>query len=197
MNMKKMKLFGILGIILILLTSNLIIGSSASEPKKQSFLEEYPDLIPEFEFTIEPRPPWGFFAILRIYIRNIGDVGVLLEDGSEICKIIRESKRLGTHEYIGDVRDGDQFLDVGDRYLLSLGFAGNYVTSFLGNKYTAIVDPDNIVDEGPYGGEDNNVAIKRIPGNRAVNRPFFNFLESHPNQFPILQKLIQQLGFGL
>ena len=33
-----------------------------------------------------------------------------------------------------------------------------------------------------------------MPRNRAINRPFLNFLESHPNLFPILRLLLQRLG---
>ena len=33
-----------------------------------------------------------------------------------------------------------------------------------------------------------------IPRNKAINRPILNFLQSHPNLFPLLQKLIQGLG---
>ena len=36
-----------------------------------------------------------------------------------------------------------------------------------------------------------------MPRDKMVNRPLLQFLQSHPNLFPILQKLIQQLGFGL
>ena len=36
-----------------------------------------------------------------------------------------------------------------------------------------------------------------IPRNKAINNPFLNWLQSHPNLFPLLQKLIHQLGFGL
>jgi CubicO group peptidase (beta-lactamase class C family) len=36
-----------------------------------------------------------------------------------------------------------------------------------------------------------------IPRNKAINNPFLNWLQSHPFLFPLLQKLIQQLGFGL
>jgi predicted secreted protein len=40
-----------------------------------------------------------------------------------------------------------------------------------------------------------------IPRNKIVNRPILNllqnFLQSHHNLFPILQKILQQLGFGL
>jgi len=32
-----------------------------------------------------------------------------------------------------------------------------------------------------------------MPRNKAINRPFLNFLENHPNLFPILQKLLQRL----
>jgi parallel beta-helix repeat protein len=46
-----------------------------------------------------------------------------------------------------------------------------------------------------------NSASIDITRNKAVNRPFLNilqnFLHSHPNLFRLLQKLIQQLGFGL
>jgi len=33
--------------------------------------------------------------------------------------------------------------------------------------------------------------------NKAINTPFINFLQSHPNLFPLLQKIIQQLRFWL
>jgi len=36
-----------------------------------------------------------------------------------------------------------------------------------------------------------------IPRNKAINRPILNWLQCHPNLFPILQKLLQQMGFGL
>ena len=36
-----------------------------------------------------------------------------------------------------------------------------------------------------------------IPRDKAINNPFLNWLQSHPNMFPFLQKLLQQLGFGL
>jgi len=36
-----------------------------------------------------------------------------------------------------------------------------------------------------------------IPRDKAINRLFLNWLHSHPNLLPILQKLIQQHWFGL
>jgi len=37
-----------------------------------------------------------------------------------------------------------------------------------------------------------------IPRDKAINRPLLlQFLQSHLIMFPLLQKLIQQLGFGL
>ncbi len=33
-----------------------------------------------------------------------------------------------------------------------------------------------------------------MPRDKAINKPFLNWLQSHPNLFPLLQKLIQQLG---
>jgi hypothetical protein len=45
--------------------------------------------------------------------------------------------------------------------------------------------------EGPEG-----TFTVTIPRDKAINNPFLNWLHSHPNLFPLLQKLIQQLGFG-
>jgi hypothetical protein len=36
-----------------------------------------------------------------------------------------------------------------------------------------------------------------IPRDKAINNPILNWLQSHPNLVPLLQGLIQQLGFGL
>ncbi len=36
-----------------------------------------------------------------------------------------------------------------------------------------------------------------IPRNKTFKTPFLNWLQSYPNLFPILQKLIKQLGFGI
>ena len=36
-----------------------------------------------------------------------------------------------------------------------------------------------------------------MPRNKKINNPFLNFLQSHPFLFPLLQKLIQKLGFLL
>jgi hypothetical protein len=47
-------------------------------------------------------------------------------------------------------------------------------------------------DEGAF-----NTYSVTIPRNKAFNRPILNWLQSHPNMFPLLQKLIQQFGFGL
>ena len=33
-----------------------------------------------------------------------------------------------------------------------------------------------------------------MPRNRAINMPFLNFLQNHPNMFPLLQMLLQRLG---
>ena len=42
----------------------------------------------------------------------------------------------------------------------------------------------------------NSVSID-ISKNKAINNPFLNWLQSHPNMFLLLQKLIQQFSFGL
>ena len=36
--------------------------------------------------------------------------------------------------------------------------------------------------------------VVSMPKNKAINRPFFNFFESHPNLFPLLRELLQRLG---
>jgi hypothetical protein len=33
-----------------------------------------------------------------------------------------------------------------------------------------------------------------MPRNKVINTPFLNYLQNHPNLFPILQKIIQRLG---
>ncbi|GAH26118.1 unnamed protein product, partial [marine sediment metagenome] len=33
-----------------------------------------------------------------------------------------------------------------------------------------------------------------MPRDKEINNPFLQFLQNHPNLFPLLQKLIQQLG---
>ena len=49
-----------------------------------------------------------------------------------------------------------------------------------------------------YGAESEWTTLTvTIPRDKVVNRPLLQFLQCHPNLFLILQKLIQQLGFGL
>ena len=36
-----------------------------------------------------------------------------------------------------------------------------------------------------------------IPRDKAINKPILQFLQCHPSLFPLLQKLMQQLSFGL
>ena len=43
--------------------------------------------------------------------------------------------------------------------------------------------------EGPWGYFEVN-----MPRNKAINSPILNFLQSHPNMFPLLQMLLQRLG---
>ena len=46
-----------------------------------------------------------------------------------------------------------------------------------------------------YGGESDWEALTvTMPRNRAINSRFLNFLQNHPNLFPILQMLLQRLG---
>lgn len=33
-----------------------------------------------------------------------------------------------------------------------------------------------------------------IPRNKAINKPFLNFLDNHPNIFPLLRLMLQKLG---
>ena len=39
-----------------------------------------------------------------------------------------------------------------------------------------------------------NTLIVTMPRNHAINTPFLNWLQSHPNMFPLLQRLLQRLG---
>jgi len=39
--------------------------------------------------------------------------------------------------------------------------------------------------------------VVTVPRNKAISNPFLNWLQGYPNLFPLLQKIIQQLGLGL
>jgi hypothetical protein len=46
-----------------------------------------------------------------------------------------------------------------------------------------------------YGAESDWAEfVVSMPKNNIVNSPFLNWLQSHPNMFPILQKIILHLG---
>ena len=46
-----------------------------------------------------------------------------------------------------------------------------------------------------YGAEGDWAELKvTMPRNRAINRPFLNFLQNHPNLFPILRQILLRLG---
>jgi hypothetical protein len=61
------------------------------------------------------------------------------------------------------------------------------VCSYESNYIRADANPENVVD-GDYA------YVHAIEKSRDINTPFLNWLQNHPNMFPILQLLIQRLG---
>jgi hypothetical protein len=52
-------------------------------------------------------------------------------------------------------------------------------------------------DNCPLVDQWSNSVAKDIPQDKVFNRPILNWLQSHPSLFPLLQKILQQLGFEL
>jgi hypothetical protein len=56
-------------------------------------------------------------------------------------------------------------------------------------------------DTNGYESDWSDPLVVTMPRDKVVNRPFLNLLQNllsgYPNLFPLLQKLLQQLGFGL
>jgi hypothetical protein len=52
-------------------------------------------------------------------------------------------------------------------------------------------------DSGETVEDEDYAYVHAYKKTKEFNTPILNFLQNHPNMFPLLQKLIQQLGFGL
>ena len=50
---------------------------------------------------------------------------------------------------------------------------------------------------GTSASDEDYAYVHAYKKSRELNSPILNFLQSHPNLFPLLQKLLQQLKFGL
>jgi len=98
--------------------------------------------------------------------------------------------------------DGD---DV--RFIIDWGDSNNYTTTFIGSGIDKTVTNSwdsegtytitaHAEDEFGLAGPSATYTVT-IPRDKAINRLFLNWLHSHPNLLPILQKLIQQHWFGL
>jgi hypothetical protein len=98
--------------------------------------------------------------------------------------------------------DGDNV-----RFIIDWGDGQNETTSFTGSgtdktashawsekgTYTLTIKAED--EYGAIGDKTSNDIT--IPRNKFVNKPILNWLQSRLNLFPLLQKILQQLGFGL
>ena len=57
----------------------------------------------------------------------------------------------------------------------------------VGSLLKVYADPKNLI---PESNEDNNYWEAIGPKTRSIKSPFLNFLEQHPNMFPLLQRLL-------
>jgi hypothetical protein len=109
-----------------------------------------------------------------------------------------------SYDYTFNAMDGD-----GDdvRYIIDWGDTTSDTTDFVtsgtdksvshiwnsGDTYTITAYAEDVFG---LSGPDATKTVT-IPRDKPINNPFLNFLQCQPNLFPFLQKLIQQLGFGL
>jgi hypothetical protein len=96
--------------------------------------------------------------------------------------------------------DGD---DV--KFIIDWGDGDSETTSFSGSG-TNVTVSHTWSDKGTYSiiakAEDGNGAESdlsnpfyiTIDKSKAINTPFLNFLQSHPNMFPLIQRILQRLG---
>jgi len=85
-----------------------------------------------------------------------------------------------------DINEWTEYSDSGDKIILS------HIWEVSG-KYTIKAQAIDI-----HGSESDWGELQvTMPKDKAINRPILNWLQSHHNLFPLIQKLIQQLGFSL
>ena len=173
-----------LGIICLFITVGLTTNVvSASE-------DSYPDLVPDLEY-IKDDFREGYYHIF-IIVKNDGDTDALFPEGTVIAKLKTEfklpsktvqTKHKASEDRIiqpGDILDADpddEFYGI---------YAGTVHYIFLiGAKQILTLDPDNVVDEGPNG-EENNVLEEisfRLSRQRTFSllmmfQKFFSFLQN-------------------
>jgi hypothetical protein len=91
--------------------------------------------------------------------------------------------------YQWDWGDGESNTWVGP-YDSGLEIETTHIWSEEGTYQIRVKAKDIYGAEGPW----SDPLQVSIPRDKAVNRPILNLLNSHPNMFPLLQKLLQQLG---
>ena len=83
----------------------------------------------------------------------------------------------------GDDSETSSFTSSGSNLIVSHTWTGQ-------GTYTITVYAED--ENGAVSGETTSQMI--IEKSKTINNPFLNFLQSHPNMFPLLQRLLQRLG---
>jgi hypothetical protein len=65
------------------------------------------------------------------------------------------------------------------------------------STYYNLVEVFGTSEDGTTVTDTDYCFVHAIKNNREFNSPFLAFLDSHPNLFPLLQKLLQKHWFGL
>jgi len=102
----------------------------------------------------------------------------------------------GEFEYIGDSPPDDIVLSA-TKFMPRGSYAIAITISIVGNIYVWHEEPSpgKWVYWKTNSDGDNHDGTILLPRNKTnINTPFLNFLQSHPNRFPILRHLLQLLG---
>ena len=172
MNKKILTIFFVGMFLLTGLTTSSVLGiesinnesTSQALKSKVSSVEQYPDLIVRPIVKIHPDPFFKFLLVrdIDILVKNIGNDTAVFPANTEYVKTIYFNKLNGDiFEVHWETYDGKSLiLGPNEEYIRPAYL--DFILSGLGGTITFIVDPNNIVEEGYDGGEDNNEHILKI-----------------------------------
>jgi uncharacterized repeat protein (TIGR01451 family) len=134
----------------------------------------------------------------KIVVHNCGDTDITN---------IKVTDRMHTSlKYISGDPDPDSVAQEGDEWIIVWKFPGPlapcetieiYITAHVEGPECSY-DYNRVVVEGEACGnqivDQDEAWVHAIKKSKSVNIPFLNWLESHPNMFPLLQKLLKLVG---
>ena len=153
------------------------------------------DLVHEFEGLTSG----VYIFIAWIYIPSV--VGEPPEAPTIDCPLTGDPGTSYNYIFNSIDPDGDDvkyYIDWGDDQVDETDFLGSGTdktvphTYAVSGKYTITAYAED--DNGNIG--TSSTFQTTMPKDKTITNPFLNWLQSHPNLFPLMQKLLLQLGFG-